>query len=95
MLLRRHKINSVREGTPNNIPEDVQQEEMYGEEMNYHPTDEEEQTAEIGGKPYTKTAINRMNKAELLKLANDSGIVGADDMSGTELKEQLISIFGL
>ena len=34
MLLRRHKINAVRSGQPDN-KEDTRQEEIYGDELNY------------------------------------------------------------
>lgn len=44
---------------------------------------------------YTKTEITRMNKAELQELAKNVGIEGADNMTGTGLKEHLIDIFGL
>lgn len=94
MLLRRHKINSTREGTPNNVPEDIQQEELYGDELNYKKKDEEnEQRTE--DKPYTKTDINRMNKAELLEMANEYEIEGAEEMTGAELKETLLEMLGL
>lgn len=94
MLLRRHKINSTREGTPNNVPEDIQQEELYGDELNYKQKDDKnEQRTE--DKPYTKTDINRMNKAELLELANEYEVDGADDMTGAELKETLLEMFDL
>lgn len=94
MLLRRHKINPTREGTPNNVPEDIQQEELYGDELNYKQKDEEsEQRTEDN--PYTKTDINRMNKAELLEMANEYEIEGAGDMTGAELKETLLEMFGL
>lgn len=94
MLLRRHKINSTREGTPNNVPEDIQQEKLYGDELNYKQKDDEsEQRTE--DKPYTKTDINRMNKAELLDLANEYDVENVDDMTGAELKETLLEMFGL
>lgn len=94
MLLRRHKINSTREGTPNNVPEDIQQEELYGEELNYKPKeDESEQRTE--DKPYTRTDINRMNKAELLEMAKEYEVEDADDMTGAELKEYLLNTLGL
>lgn len=44
---------------------------------------------------YTKTEIMRMNKAELQELARNTGVEGADEMSGAELKEYLLSVFGL
>ncbi len=46
-------------------------------------------------KKYTKTDIMKMSKAELQKLAKNTGVEGADEMSGTELKEYLLSLFGL
>ncbi len=46
-------------------------------------------------KKYTKTDIMKMSKAELQKLAKNTGVEGADEMSGTELKEYFLSVFGL
>lgn len=46
-------------------------------------------------KPITKTDINRMSKAELLQRAKNTGVDGAEDMTGAELKEYLIAVFGL
>ena len=44
---------------------------------------------------YTKTDINRMPVAELREMAMRTGVEGADTWSGAELKEYLITIFGL
>lgn len=44
---------------------------------------------------YTKTDINRMPVAELKELALANGVDGAEDMSGAELKKEIISIMGL
>jgi hypothetical protein len=44
---------------------------------------------------YTKTDINRMSKAELLARAKETGVEGAEEMTGAELKEYLINLFGL
>lgn len=46
-------------------------------------------------KTYTKTEINRMSKAELLEMAKRTGVEGADEMTGADLKEYLLSVFGL
>lgn len=46
-------------------------------------------------KQYTKTDINRMSTAELRKMAVNTGVEGANEMTGAELKEYLISLFGL
>lgn len=44
---------------------------------------------------YTRTDINRMNKDDLVSLATAAGIEGAEDMSGSDLKKELIERFGL
>lgn len=44
---------------------------------------------------YTKTQINRMPTADLKQLASSIGIENADEMTGAELKKQLINAFGL
>lgn len=44
---------------------------------------------------YTKTDINRMPVAELRELASENGINGVEDMSGAELKKEIISVLGL
>lgn len=44
---------------------------------------------------YTKTDINKMNKAELVELAKNTGVEGAEEMTGAELKEYLLNVFGL
>lgn len=46
-------------------------------------------------KQYTKTDINKMNKASLQELAAENEIEGAYEMTGEELKEALLSFFGL
>ena len=44
---------------------------------------------------YTKTDINRMTTDDLRKMALNSGVENAENMTGKELKEYLISVFGL
>lgn len=44
---------------------------------------------------YTKTDIQRMNKDDLVSLAKEIGIDGAEEMSGADLKKELIEEFGL
>lgn len=46
-------------------------------------------------KPYTKSDIQRMKKAELQELASENKIDGAYDMTGEELKDALIEFYGL
>lgn len=46
-------------------------------------------------KPYTKSDIQRMKKAELIEIARNTGVEGADDMTREELAEYLLNIFGL
>lgn len=52
----------------------------------------EEDSAE---KKYTRSDIQRMNKAELQEIARNTGVEGVDDMTGAELKEYLLNVFGL
>lgn len=44
---------------------------------------------------YTKTDINRMSTAELKELAGKQGIDGAEEMTGADLKKELIEHYGL
>lgn len=81
MLLRRHRSAEVRERKK--VPEPTNTEQTY----TYDNDSERPQ--------YTKTDINRMSKAELVYLAGEVGIYGADEMNGSDLKEQLISHFNL
>lgn len=46
-------------------------------------------------KKFTRTDINRMSTAELRKMASNSGVDNADEMTGSELKEYFINVFGL
>lgn len=46
-------------------------------------------------KKYTKSDIQRMNKAELQELAKNSGVEGVEEMTGQELKDYLLNVFGL
>lgn len=46
-------------------------------------------------KAYTKTEINKMNKSELLNLAEKLSIEGSGEMNGSELKDSIISYYGL
>lgn len=44
---------------------------------------------------YNKTIINRMSTAELKELAKEQGIKNAEEMTGADLKVELIKHFGL
>lgn len=60
------------------------------------PFSDEEITLETKeDKKYTKSDIQRMNKAELQELAKTSGVESAGDMTGAELKDYLLNLFGL
>lgn len=48
-----------------------------------------------GKKAYTKSEIARMPVDELRQLALNTGVDGAEEMNGTELKQYLLSVFGL
>lgn len=90
MLLRRHKINAVRNGQADSR-EDIRQEEIYGDELNYKESTYEKKE----DNKLTKTDINRMPVDELRKMAMNTGVDGAESMTGSELKKYLIDIFGL
>lgn len=47
------------------------------------------------GQQYTKTDIQRMSKDDLVSLAIKMGIDGAEEMSGADLKKELIEELGL
>lgn len=77
--------------------EDVPEiEDMEGDENSLPFSDNdielEENSAE---KKYTKSDIQRMNKAELQELARNTGVESAEEMTGAELKEYLLNVFGL
>lgn len=55
----------------------------------------EEVPDSIVKKPYTKSEIARMPVDELRQLALSTGVDGAEEMNGTELKQYLLSVFGL
>lgn len=60
------------------------------------PFSDEEITLEAKeDKKYTKSDIQRMNKAELQELARNIGVEGAEEMTGQELKDYLLNVFGL
>lgn len=44
---------------------------------------------------YTRTDINRMPVDELRKLAGETGIAGAESMTGADIKKTLIDVLGL
>lgn len=46
-------------------------------------------------KKYTKTDIQRMSKDDLVSLASEVGIEGAEEMNGADLKRELIEYFEL
>ena len=48
-----------------------------------------------GKKAYTKSEIARMPDDELRQLALKVGIDGAAEMNGTELKQYILSAFGM
>ena len=90
MLLRRYKINAVRCGQSDNA-EDKRQEEIYGDELNYKESPYEKKE----DSKLTKTDINRMPVDDLRKMAMNTGVEGAESMTGAELKKYLIEVFGL
>lgn len=61
-----------------------------GEIIPEEPEQHEEQE-----ESYTKTAIKRMPVDELKKLATEKGIEDAENATGEQLKDALITIMGL
>lgn len=73
--------------------EDVPEVEgMAGEETSLPFSDDD---IVLETRKYTKSEIQRMNKAELQELARNTGVEEADEMTGAELKEHLLSVFNL
>lgn len=58
-------------------------------------TDDDITFEEKENKKYTKTDIQRMNKDDLVSLAVEVGVDGAEEMSGADLKRELIEYFEL
>lgn len=86
MLLRRHKTNYAKEKSFEDAAVDESPLPFSDDDIMFETRPE---------KQYTKTDINKMNKAELLEMAKRTGVEGADDMTGAELKEYLLSVYGL
>lgn len=82
MLLRRHNIplGKIEERVSVVAPSPIVVEEVVKETTNTN---------------YTKTDIKRMPLDDLKALATEKGVEGANDMTGGELKDILISKFNL
>ena len=82
MLLRRHNIplGKIEERVSVVVPSPIVVEEVVKETTNTN---------------YTKTDIKRMPLDDLKALATEKGVNGANDMTGGELKDILISKFNL
>lgn len=82
MLLRRHNIplGKIEERVSVVAPSPIVVEEVVRETTNTN---------------YTKTDIKRMPLDDLKALATEKGVEGANDMTGGELKDILISKFNL
>lgn len=79
MLLRRHKVANTQPAISNEPAVKVA---------------EPIETKDNETTSYSRTEINRMNKSELIDLATSEGL-DAEDKSGTELKEMLLTHFDL
>lgn len=86
------KVNGVYYAAGEDVPENK---EMADGETQPSFSDSDITFEELPEKKYTKTEINRMNKAELQELARNTGADEVDDMTGTELKEYLYGVFEL
>lgn len=58
-------------------------------------SDEKMPEIESPEKQYTRTDINRMPVDELRKLAGETGIDGAESMTGADIKKALINALSL
>lgn len=86
------KVNGVYYAAGQEVPE-VKDMAEENEPLPFSDDDITRETQEE--KKYTKTDINRMSTAELRKLAASDGVENAEEMTGSELKEYFISMFGL
>lgn len=68
---------------------------LAGEEIEEGKVETAETVSTDAEKAYTKTEINRMSVAELKALAKEKGVDGANDMTGSELKDYFIKAFKL
>ena len=59
----------------------------------YEPFEEVPDTD--GKRTYTKSEIEKTPVNELRQLALTVGVEGAEEMNGTELKQYILSVFGL
>lgn len=85
------KVNGKYYNTGEDVPE-------IKEEMDESPfplSDNDITFETMPEKQYTKTDINKMNKAELLEIAKNAGVESAEEMSRAELVEYLLNMFGL
>ena len=86
------KVNGNYYQAGENVPE-IEYMAVNESSLPYSDSDIEFETRE--NKNYTKSEINRMKTAELQEMARKTGVEGADEMTGQELKEYFISMFGL
>lgn len=87
------KVNGKYYQSGEDVPEIM---DMAEDENSLPFSDNEIELEEISAeKKYTKSDIQRMNKAELQELARNSGVEGAEEMTGQELKDYLLNVFGL
>lgn len=82
MSMMIHRNRKKKEEKKNALVQSVEMPESYVDEV------PEEQR-------YTRTDINRMSKGDLVSLATEVGIEVSEDVSGADLKKELIEKFGL
>lgn len=86
------KVNGQYYQAGEDVPEI---EDMAGDESSLPYSDDDITLETQEDKPYTKSDIQRMKKAELLEIAKNTGVEGADDMTREELADYLLNVFGL
>lgn len=86
------KVNGQYYQAGEDVPEI---DDMAGDESSLPYSDDDITLETQEDKPYAKSDIQRMKKAELLEIARNTGVDGADDMTREELAECLLNVFGL
>lgn len=89
------KCNGTYYAAGQEVPEGREMAAMDKSSLPFSDSDIEFETKPVAEKQYTRTEINQMKKQELQELAVNTGVEGAENMTGTELKEYFLNLFGL
>lgn len=89
------KYNGTYYAAGQEVPEGSNMTAVDNSSLPFSDSDIEFETKPVEEKQYTRTEINQMKKQELQELAVSMGVEGAENMTGTELKEYFLNLFGL